>query len=82
MFNGIDITIILFALLGGVIPTLLWLWFWLREDRAHPEPLGLLFLTFLAGAFTVPVVLPIENAIYDAIFLGVVTTLILTAFAE
>lgn len=46
-----------FALLGGILPALLWLWFWLKEDR-HPEPRGLIFLTFVVGMILVPLVIP------------------------
>ena len=42
-----------FSLLGGVLPALLWLWFWLREDRLHPEPRGLLVFSFIAGMVAV-----------------------------
>lgn len=45
---------IFFSFLLGVIPSLLWLWFWLREDNAHPEPRSLILLTFLYGALAVP----------------------------
>lgn len=38
-----------FAVVGGILPALLWLWFWLREDRLHPEPRGLLVFSFIAG---------------------------------
>lgn len=53
--------IIIIALFGGLVPALLWLWFWLKEDRDHPEPKGLLFLTFLIGMATVIFVLPFEQ---------------------
>ena len=46
------------ALVGGLLPAFLWLFFWLREDKEHPEPKGLLFFTFLAGMSTVILVLP------------------------
>lgn len=52
---------ILFALLGGILPALLWLWFWLKEDRARPEPRGLILLSFVAGMATVAVVIPLEQ---------------------
>ena len=60
---GYGIATWLWALVGGGIPTLLWLWFWLRQDR-DPEPKILLFLTFIAGAVAVMVVLPIENFVH------------------
>ncbi|TSC84447.1 MAG: hypothetical protein G01um101417_253 [Parcubacteria group bacterium Gr01-1014_17] len=40
---------LLFAFLGGFLPALLWLWFWLKEDRLHPEPRGAIILTFFGG---------------------------------
>lgn len=39
-----------FALLTGLVPSLIWLYFWLRRDRVNPEPFGLLVLCFLLGA--------------------------------
>lgn len=41
------------ALLGGVLPALVWLSFWLREDKEHPEPRRLIIAVFLAGALAV-----------------------------
>ena len=58
--SHIDAHVIWVAILTGVIPTLLWLFFWLREDRFNPEPKGLLALTFCAGALSVFLVLPLE----------------------
>ncbi|OHA59921.1 MAG: hypothetical protein A2589_02690 [Candidatus Vogelbacteria bacterium RIFOXYD1_FULL_46_19] len=46
-------TMSVFALLGGLLPALVWLWFWLREDKARPEPSGLILSVFLAGGFGV-----------------------------
>jgi len=40
------------ALIAGILPSLIWLWFWLRED-AHPEPKGLIVATFLGGIIAV-----------------------------
>ena len=55
-------TTITYAILGGVIPTLLWLWFWLREDnKINKEPRGLIFFCFIAGAIMVLPVIPIER---------------------
>lgn len=50
------------AFLGGLLPSLLWLFFWLLEDRCQPEPKRYILLTFLAGMLAVLVVLPIEKA--------------------
>ena len=54
-------TTLLLALSGGIFPALLWLWFWLKEDKARPEPRGLIMLAFIAGMITVPLVVPLEK---------------------
>ena len=56
-----DFASIAIAALAGFLPALLWLWFWLREDRAHPEPRRLILLAFVAGLITVPIVIPIQK---------------------
>ncbi len=54
---------IFFALSGGVLPALLWLWFWLQEDRLHPEPRSVIIRTFILGMIAVPLILPLEQFI-------------------
>lgn len=49
------------ALTGGLVPALFWLWFWLREDHAHPEPKALIVCSFVAGMIVVPLVLPLQQ---------------------
>lgn len=46
---------LIFALIGGFLPALIWLWYWLKEDKAHPEPNKLIIKTFLLGMAMVPV---------------------------
>lgn len=41
------------ALIGGVAPALVWLWFWLREDTKRPEPRRLILASFLLGGVAV-----------------------------
>ena len=41
--------LIFVAVIGGVLPALLWLFFWLREDRCEPEPRRYIIFAFLAG---------------------------------
>ena len=53
--------IIFVAALGGVLPALLWLTFWLLEDRCEPEPKRYLVLTFIAGGIAVFAALWIEQ---------------------
>ena len=38
--NDLNLTMSLFALIGGFVPALVWLWFWLKEDKQKPEPKG------------------------------------------
>lgn len=51
----------LIAIAGGVIPALVWLLFWLREDRQSPEPKGLIAISFFAGMAVVYFVLPLQK---------------------
>jgi len=54
-------TIFIWAFLAGIIPPLLWLLFWLREDKLHPEPKLLIMLSFISGMIAVPLVIPLEK---------------------
>ena len=56
-----DSPVLFIAFLGGLLPSLLWLGFWLLEDRCEPEPKKYLFITFLAGMIAVVAVLPFER---------------------
>ena len=54
-------TAFLYALVAGILPALLWLWFWLKEDNLNPEPRLLIILSFLGGMLTVALVLPLQK---------------------
>jgi RsiW-degrading membrane proteinase PrsW (M82 family) len=41
------------AILGGVLPALIWLVFWLLEDRCQPEPKRFIFFCFVGGMLVV-----------------------------
>lgn len=49
-----------YAISGGFLPSLLWLWFWLKEDKKHPEPKKAIFAAFLGGMAAVPVAMGLE----------------------
>lgn len=68
MFNS---TTILFAFTGGVIPALIWLTFWLREDSTNPEPKKLIFLTFFFGMLSAPFALAIQLLVNKLFFSNV-----------
>lgn len=55
--------LIFVSFLGGVLPALVWLGFWLLEDRCQPEPKRYIFFTFIAGMFAVLPVLSIERGL-------------------
>lgn len=53
------------ALILGVVPSLFWLWFWLREDRVHPEPKSMILLAFLGGMIATMIAYPVERFFLD-----------------
>lgn len=58
-----DPRVLILAFLGGIIPSLFWLWFWLKEDEENPEPTILLTVVFVMGMLAVLIVLPIQKFI-------------------
>ena len=58
-----ELNTFLFAFFGGLIPAIIWLFFWLREDEKHPEPNVYIIRTFIFGMLMVPVALGIQLAI-------------------
>ena len=88
--------ILLLSFAGGILPALLWLWFWLKEDAKNPEPRTLVILAFLGGMITALAVIPIEKNIlliaskilglagmsYDAAFAQYPYLMVLFAGAE
>lgn len=86
---------ILLALLGGILPSLIWLFFWLKQDQKHPEPNKLLLVTFGYGIVVVFFAFLIEEFIRDFLLKGqdvndlfsthfglVITVIILWALTE
>ena len=54
-------TMVFFSLLGGILPAVVWLLFWLHEDSKRPEPRGVIMLSFLCGMIAVPIVIPLQS---------------------
>ena len=84
---NIGTTEFFFAFVGGMLPALLWLWFWLKED-SHPEPRRVLILTFIAGMMMAVVALFLEqlalltiNASFKSFPPGLVSVLLLFTWA-
>jgi RsiW-degrading membrane proteinase PrsW (M82 family) len=51
----------LIAIAGGLLPSFFWLWFWLHEDRLHPEPKRLIVSCFISGVLMTVLALPAER---------------------
>ena len=60
---SINLGTLIYSLLGGVVPAIVWLLFWLREDRKNPEPERLILKTFIYGMLAVVLVLPFQKGI-------------------
>lgn len=77
----ITLQTLIVALLVGFIPPLIWLWFWLQEDRLHPEPRNAIALTFFTGMCVVLLVIPVQKGA-QALGLSGITLLCTWAFIE
>lgn len=51
---------IILSFIGGLVPAVIWLFFWLQEDKIHPEPNAVITLAFFAGMASVLIALPLE----------------------
>jgi RsiW-degrading membrane proteinase PrsW (M82 family) len=57
-----DPKVFIFAILGGVVPAIFWLWFWLREeDEEEREPIGLIVISFILGGILVLIAIWLEK---------------------
>jgi protease PrsW len=54
---------LLLAVLGGFLPTIFWLWFWLHEDKKKPEPMRLIMKTFIVGGFFIVAAFLLERLV-------------------
>lgn len=52
-----------YAIIGSIVPTIFWLWFWSRRDRFCPEPKVQIFSTFVFGALAALFTLPAQSFI-------------------
>ncbi len=68
MAGPITIETILYVAITGLVPSIIWLIFWLRRDRTKPEPFGLLLLCFLLGAVGVILAIPVQKLIREVVY--------------
>lgn len=81
MAQNLAASTLFFAIAGGFIPSLLWLWFWLKED-SHPEPRANLLYTFIAGMIIVPVAMILEYFTLFQSGIASIFSLLVWAFIE
>jgi len=79
---NVDLATVGYALVGGALPTFIWLWFWLKNDSSgKPEPPGLIALCFVSGVAAVLLILPLQPLV-EAVHLSKDITTIVYAIAE
>lgn len=54
-------TIYIYAVLGGFLPPMLWLMFFLREDKKNPEPRRVILGSFLFGCLSAIFAIPFQG---------------------
>lgn len=79
MFN--DPKILGIAFIAGTIPALIWLWFWLKEEKKNKEPRGFLTGVFILGMIGVILIFPVQKFIKGLGFNGD-TEVVLWAMSE
>jgi len=79
MFNQ---TATFYIILGGILPVLVWLWFWLREDKQNPEPRKCIFLAFIFGMISALLVLPVEEFLSKFLPEAGLIPIVVFSFAE
>ncbi len=56
---------IFFSFISGILPVLVWLFFWTKEDKENPEPKSMLTLAFIGGMIAVFISLFLEKYLYS-----------------
>lgn len=83
MATVITLKTIVYAILGGALPAVFWLWFWLREeDKNNKEPRGLIALSFITGALVVILALGVERLTSQFMAPGTLRTIAWAAVEE
>ena len=73
---------LLLSFIGGMVPSIIWLIFWLKEDRLHPEPKKYIITTFFAGMLSALVVVLIQQEFLNGYISYSLLTLAFLAFSE
>lgn len=78
----LDASVFSYAFLIGFVPVLIWLGFWLLQDRKHPEPRSLILRAFAAGMLCVVLVIPLQQVVNTLFPVGFVLILLWAALEE
>ncbi len=71
MASNFPIGNIIIFIIGSIVPALVWLWFWLKEDSVHPEPRRVIIGTFIAGGLATIPAFFLEKYTRDVLGIGV-----------
>jgi RsiW-degrading membrane proteinase PrsW (M82 family) len=67
MYADMAFNAFLYSLIAGLLPSLLWLFFFIHEDNAHTKHRVIIFSCFLGGMVAVLIAVFAEKAIADAV---------------
>lgn len=70
---------VFYALAGGILPAIAWVWFWLQEDKLNPEPRMRITFSFLGGMLAVALVYPLQRIVFE--YFGGINTQTLFSWA-
>lgn len=76
-----DPIIFIIALVGGTLPSAIWLWYWIKEDDIKKPPLTLVALTFITGMLSVILVVPLQK-LMQHYFINQTELIVAWAFCE
>lgn len=81
MLSDLSLTTFLIALATGILPSLFWLFFWLQEDRIHPEPRSMILRCFVGGMASIIIVFPLQWIVDLSLSRGNITLLVVILWA-
>jgi protease PrsW len=74
-----------YAFFTGLLPALVWLWFWLHEDSKNPEPRSIIAFTFTTGMAMIFLAGPLEyyfQTLYGNPIIAPVSLIMILAIIE
>ena len=73
--------VFLYAFIGGLLPALIWLWFWMHEGHEHHEPKNTLWMSFILGMAGVFAIYPLQLLAQFFVGKGDESVIIITVWA-